>query len=135
MKKLLALIIVLNSFTMLSQQKTIFQEYRDKHPKFIDTTKVRKDVVITDELIYLRKCLSASHSEYKTGSTLLISGIALSGLGIYLSTKNTNALPVVYIGSAICVLGEIFMIDSHKWIGRAGIGVGGNGVLITYKLK
>jgi hypothetical protein len=35
-------------------------------------------------------------------------------------------------GGIACLIGTIYFIDSHKYIGRAGVGVGGNGITAKY---
>ena len=50
------------------------------------------------------------------------------------SNSTTNiGLVITGTGGLLSIIGSLIMIDSHKYIGRSGIGIGSNG--ITYNFK
>ncbi len=123
-----------------------------KITKLSDTNKVVKFVNVVDELNFLKNNLSKSHSEYKTGLKISLAGLGVIGAGALISTfKNvthnnyktmmSTTIEMNQIGAGvICfgilgeLVGRVIMIDSHKWLGRASVGIGGKGVTVKYTL-
>ena len=102
-----------------------------------------KTVSLTSEIILIKNDLVQAHKEYQIGTGFIISGTSLIGIGSlieYIRSTSTSSgtNPGIYligIGGLSNVIGYLIQIDSHKWIGRAGIGLGGNGIILKYKLN
>lgn len=83
-------------------------------------------------IIHMRTELDASHREFRTGTIVTLAGFAVSFVGAVLpSSKITSSGGVIPsdntmrpillgVGAGLSIIGTIFMIDSHKHIGRAG---------------
>jgi hypothetical protein len=87
-----------------------------------DSTKIYLQQ-LKSSIIYTRNNLEKAHKEFTTGWIISAGGIAVSIAGTSISSdasqgSSTNAL--VYIGSFITLIGMITIIDSHKFVGRAG---------------
>ena len=93
---------------------------------------MNKDVNGQDELIFLRHCLGKFYKEWKTGVILCFSGIGLTIIGFPVAIATTSNIPLI-IGGVTSLVGGIIILDSHKWLKRASIGVGGSGFTIQYK--
>jgi len=50
------------------------------------------------------------HKQFYTGARLTIGGIGLTALGAVASVN-----PAIYIGSAVVLVGNIVILNSHKW--------------------
>lgn len=88
-----------------------------------------KEVTISNELKFIRMNLRKSHNQFKTGAVMYAASVIPIGLGFA-----SNQPPLIYAGGVISLIGTIVMINSHKYIGRAGIGFGGEGVKVRYVL-
>lgn len=98
-----------------SQSKILF-------PQVLDT------ISVALELDYMKYCFRSFSKQYNSGVITLLAGFAVSGAGITISGTDKNAgMAVVGIGSIVSLVGGIIMIDSHKWIRRAGFGINGKG--------
>ena len=86
-----------------------------------------REIKISDELTYIRNNLNNCHKEYRTGLIFIGVGIGVGTIG---ALTHTSVISI--IGGVSGLVGTIIMIDSHKWIGRIGIGVAGNGVNVKY---
>jgi hypothetical protein len=98
----------------------------------------KKDTVnLSEEMTYLRNCLTKFHTQYTTGLSLTLVGTALGASTLFV-TKDPIFRQQLGIGSAILLLaGFGCSMDAHKWIGRAGWGVSGKGnsVEIHYRFR
>lgn len=95
-------------------------------------------VNLTQEINYMRNCLLKSYNQFKIGAISFCSGIAVSGIGVALISKQSQlSLPLYGLGGLVSIIGAAIMIDSHKWIGKAGLGMSGKGdsVTIYYRFK
>lgn len=76
----------------------------------------------------LKSNLKMSHSEFKIGTQIAAVGAAGLLMGLVLPPKieegmNANRRmknTIMIVGGSVMSVGAIFMIDSHKFIGRAG---------------
>lgn len=72
-------------------------------------------------MIEMRTNLAKSHIEFNRGVAFTISGVLIGVGGAYLFKGDMKYNePSVILGSALCFVGSVLMIDSHKFIGRAG---------------
>lgn len=115
-KHLLVLVISLSFISSKAQSK-------------IDT--IPKQVKIQDEFIYMRKCLKKAHKQYSDGLVISLTGLTMAA-GFSLYKDPNKRVFFTYLGSGLMLTGSIIMIDSNKWLGRAGIGIGGSGVNVKY---
>lgn len=80
------------------------------------------------ELDYMKSCFRKHSHEYYTGVITAVSGFALSATGVGISGNNADAgMVIAGIGGIVTLVGGIIMIDSHKWIRKAGLGINGKG--------
>lgn len=91
-----------------------------------------KEVKISDELLNMRTDFTNCHKEFKTGLFFIGGGIFITALGTTNLFSYGGSSPITIIGGLVSLTGIIIITDSHKWIGRAGIGIGGNGVVVKY---
>lgn len=111
MKKLLIILAILPAFSFAQ----------------VDTTKMRANQAQV-ALIYMRDNLNQAHKQYRTGSSLFYGGLVLTGVGVLIpvsedenGTKDYGTRNfTIGIGALFSLIGSIVMIDSHKYIGRAG---------------
>ena len=73
--------------------------------------------------------LKKAHHEYVGGFMTLTFGGVMSYFGII-----QNEQMIAIVGSGLCFVGSILMLDSHKHIGRAGIIMDSRGVGIKVNL-
>jgi len=93
---------------------------------------------------YTKLCLGRFYDKHKEGSyfNLLGGGITTIGLIVNFNENKDNKgyngvnYALIGIGSAICILGTITIIDSYKWINRASfrpiLTPNGAGVIVTF---
>lgn len=117
--------IAISDVSYYSKPKTIQQEI--KTPVFEMKT---KDVKISDELFYMRESLARYHKQYATGMVFYGLGVAVAIAGI--AVKPDNYTGVAIATGVLTLTGSIIIVDSHKWIKRTSIGVGGKGVKVNY---
>lgn len=95
-------------------------------------------VNLTQEIDYMKNCFRKSQAQFNSGSYCVYTGIGLGGIGVLLSAnKEPVALPLIGVGGVLSLIGTILMIDSHKWIGKAGLGINGKGntISVYYRFK
>jgi hypothetical protein len=66
--------------------------------------------------------LTKAHNRYRTGLMITITGIAMTwaGAAAGLSGADGNSAGLLTLGSIVSTVGSVILIDSHKFIGRAG---------------
>jgi len=86
----------------------------------------------------LKKC----DAQWSYGVGVNITGLAFSGIGTWLlietNTNPTQKDPTVGYamiagGGIISLIGTIVMLDSHKYIGKAGLSLTNGGIKYTFK--
>lgn len=104
-----------------------------------DTSKLIQDsVLVSNELEFMKNCFKKHHQEHNIGGLTTLFGIGISVAGIVVGTypKQADAARALFVvGGVISLIGQITMFDSHKWIGRAGLGINGNGLSVRYVFK
>ncbi len=93
---------------------------------------------VSQDMNKLKYCLYKSHKEFRIGSELIIGGVIISSVGTYMGVFETNdniKYSIIGTGGLLTAIGAIIIADSHKWIGRAGIGFDKDGIGIKYKFK
>lgn len=93
------------------------------------------------------------HEQWRDGLGITVFGIGVSTLGVVIINQNYNnytsgshnikpsnyknnenvGLIITGVGGLTSLIGTIIMLDSHKYIGKAGLGINGNA--ITYRFK
>lgn len=93
-----------------------------------------------EDIQYMKDCFRRCHKEYSTGVVFSILGVLAMGGGLYYSAnpiKNNTGSDVntylIIAGAASSLIGSLVIIDSHKWIGRAGLVDYGVGVKLKMK--
>jgi len=101
------------------------------------TTKIVDSVNVSDELVYMRTCLTKFHTQYTTGLSITLIGGALAGTSVFIECDELTKQAVGIGGLVIMLVGVATTFDSHKWINRAGWGVSGKGnmVEVRYRFK
>jgi len=103
-----------------------------------DTKTAHDSIMISRELEYMKNCFRSSHREYVAGATTSLCGILIGIVGLKFATdpkSSDSGVAVSAVAGAITLTGGIIMFDSHKWIGRAGMGITGNGIGVKYIFK
>jgi hypothetical protein len=92
-------------------------------------------VTVAQEFEYMRNCFARQHAQYITGTAIGCIGIATVGGSFFINTDENAPRTFAGIGSALIFIGTIVVMDSHKWVKRAALGVSGKGssVAIFYK--
>lgn len=86
-----------------------------------------KIIKLQDQVDYMRGQLTISHNIFVAGVVIDVLGtLALFG-GLSL-----NESYITYAGAGALTIGNVLMLSSHHWIGKAGIGIGGKGVKVKY---
>ena len=118
-KLLLAITIMITSFTMHAQEVN----YQSRVDSLVQAMKVQ-DWKLTETKIYLMK----SHKEFRTGTNFVIAGLIFAGVE-YLVQKDNSSINETnkhtsfgYFAAGCFLIGGILMIDSHRYIGKAGHG-------------
>ena len=73
------------------------------------------------------------HKQFYNGATLSILGVGATAVGVLLSVH-----PLIYIGSAVALSGNIVILNSHKWFKNGnydGIKSGGKQYKIKKRIK
>lgn len=101
------------------------------------SNKVIDTVNVSDELFYMRNCLSRFHTQYTTGMSITLIGGALTATSFFLESDQSVQRAFGIGGAVIMLVGIATSMDAHKWINRAGWGVGGKGnmVEVRYRFK
>ena len=152
--------VIVGRITVVNTNKIFYMD-RDEIGRFVELNKVnfysrngiridpqKKSVTglsnmvidtvnVSDELFYMRNCLTKFHSEYTTGLSITLIGGALAGTSLLLQEDQTIRTALGIGGMVIMMVGIATTFDAHKWLHRAGLGVSGkgNGVEIRYRLK
>lgn len=79
---------------------------------------------IKDALLLMRDNLNESHEYFVDGSRVFIAGSAVIGLGIAFDeadiVKHEMGNFIIFSGAGMAAVGGIYMLISHRYIGRAG---------------
>ena len=110
---------------------------------FLKNEKKVDYVDIGAEINYMRMCLRKNHNEWKSGVICQVFGTGVAAAGAALiSTTEVNSTSdlgtqIGIAGGLLALVGQIIVLDSHKWIGRAGAGVSlnQNGIGVLYRFK
>jgi hypothetical protein len=95
-------------------------------------------VMMSQEIDYMKTCFTNYHKAYNQGAAVSVIGLTLATTsGILLANKTETKLEyaMLGLGGVTSAVGMIIIIDSHKWMGRAGLGITGNGVGVRYIFK
>lgn len=108
---------------------------RSRESDFLTITKDSAN--LSEEIIHLRTCLNKFHSQYTTGLSITMIGAALGASTLFISKDEIFRKQLGLGGAILLLTGLGCSIDAHKWIGRAGWGVSGNGsnFAIHYRFK
>jgi len=96
-----------------------------------------KKIELNNEVIKsnLKKC----HNQWKDGLGVTIFGFGTSIIGSYMSLNANNigdksnvGIIITSIGGITSLIGTIVMLDSHKYIGRAGLNIESNGLVYRF---
>lgn len=92
-------------------------------------------VKVTDELVYLKKCMADYHRQHSIGTIILGvgTGLGIATLIMDVSSNEKNALLIS--SGVVAVVGSVIMIDASKFFKRASLGVNGNGLTVKYIFK
>jgi hypothetical protein len=114
-----------------ARQKPPVESYKPQSMRRIDS------VNVSDELAFMRTCLTKFHAQYNTGISLILVGGAITGSSYFISTDDNLQKYLGIGGIAMMLVGGVFVIDAHKWFNRAGWGVSGKGnmVEVRYRFK
>jgi len=93
-----------------------------------------------EDIQYMKDCFRRCHKSYTEGMLVSIVGFIATAGGVYLNTSSvltnneSDLSKYLIIGGAVSsLLGTIIILDSHKWIGRAGMNLNGVGLCIKKK--
>ena len=90
------------------------------------------------EIEHMKYCFRRFSKEYNTGVIIGLAGFGVSGIGLAISRSDENAgFAIAGAGFIATLIGGIIMIDSHRWLHKAGFGINGKGnsVSIYYTFK
>lgn len=91
---------------------------------------------LSDAVIHMRDNLDKSHHQFREGLYFTIGGLIVTGGGImlqYPKKMDSGNFVLISLGGVLTTLGTVFMIDSHKFIGRAGRwNFNGNSITINF---
>jgi hypothetical protein len=110
---------------------------------FLKNEKKVDYVDIGAEINYMRMCLRKNHNEWKAGTLCQVFGTFIAASGVFLiqtaEVKSTSdqGTQFTIVGGLLALVGQIIVLDSHKWINRAGAGVSlnENGIGVLYRFK
>ena len=96
----------------------------------------KEGVKYSDELNFMRGEMLKCHKEFRNGLLFVAVGSLVEGIDFIPAVYNNSTFTVtksISIASMVCSLtGVILIIDSHKHIKRAGVGVSKNGLTVNY---
>jgi hypothetical protein len=103
------------------------QQYISPRPEVqMDTVSVS----MSKEIRYMRSELVKSQNNFNGAIVCFVA----ASLSIVVSQfADTPPEGFQYASIGLSCLGTIFLITSHSHIGKAGVGIGGNGVYVKYK--
>ncbi|MDI1355154.1 MAG: hypothetical protein PSX36_09555 [bacterium] len=131
----------LGRFVELSKVKSYIRNGVRKDPahriELGMSAKVIDTVNVSDELVYMRTCLTRFHTQYTTGMSLSLIGGALTASSFLLEDNQSVQQVLGISGAVILLVGIATSFDAHKWVARAGWGIGGKGnmVEVRYRFK
>ncbi|MBK6989995.1 MAG: hypothetical protein IPH33_18135 [Bacteroidetes bacterium] len=111
MKNILLVFLICISFKSKAQQ--------------IDSTQIKLDE-FKKAVLYMSDNLQDAHERFQIGTVCMALGTAAIGVGVLLQLDtesgktNDGATITIITGGVLSVAGAIIMIDSHKFIGKAG---------------
>ena len=87
----------------------------------------------------MRENLDKAHKQFRVGTSMLLAGTLLSIGGAAITSDPGSSMEkvktgVMITGGVLALAGAIFMIDSHRYIGKAGRWTF-SGDTITYDIK
>lgn len=114
------------------------------YSQVIDSTKTIESRLLELEknTEILQSNLNKCHNQWGYGAGVTITGFGFSGIGTWLliesdkySTSNDQTVGYAMIagGGLISLIGTIVMLDSHKYIGKAGLSLSNGGIKYTFK--
>ena len=75
------------------------------------------DTTSSARIDHINLQLERSHRQYRTGTYLVVAGLALNGLGLIAGSEGGGGF-LAGFGSLFLIAGTAVHIDSHKYIGR-----------------
>lgn len=106
MKKLLLLLILISGHSLAQQA---------------DTSMNARVQRIENNIEYLKQQLTNAHGQFRIGATSLLIGCASTAWAAISKQPDDTRQAFLVCGSVLELLGMGIMIDSHKFIGRAGM--------------
>lgn len=114
------------------------------YSQVIDSTKTIESRLLELEknTEILQSNLTKCHNQWGYGAGVTGAGIGFSGIGTWLlietNTNPTQKDPTVGYamiagGGLLQLIGTIVMLDSHKYIGKAGLSLSNGGIKYTFK--
>lgn len=107
-----------------------------------DSALIKEVISNSKEISYMKKCFGKAHEEHSLGTILLISGTTANAIGIHAMWYNLKHGPqsndirtvrgLVVAATALQTAGIVIILNSHRWIGKAAIGVDGRGINVVY---
>jgi len=97
----------------------------------------QRDTICMNEIKEIKLNLNKCHKQYQTGTSLVVGGILISTCMYAGNSNNLFSTPLkkglFFASVGMAMIGYFIQIDSHKFIGRAGIT--NNGLTIEVQLK
>lgn len=75
------------------------------------------DTTSSARIDYINLQLDKAHKVYRSGTYLVVAGLAINGLGLIAGSDNGGGF-LAGLGTLAIMGGTIIHIDSHKYIGR-----------------
>jgi nucleoside recognition membrane protein YjiH len=128
MKNILVILITLAAFNLTSQvDSTVNKRIMGLETQILQMKNNTEAIQMN-----LEKC----HKLWSTGLIMNFAGIAISAGGLAsINTSNIQSsdfgLPIA--GGVMSLIGTIVMINAHKYIGKAGLGLSANGIRYRFK--
>lgn len=114
----------LSSYTYKRERYTLRDGSTSQKPEplntAVQTTQPDKTAELQAQVGHMQACLRKSHEEFRTGLILVGASMVLSFAVSQLNQDSPTGRAGIYVTSALGITGLIMMIDSHKWINRAG---------------
>lgn len=118
----------------------------------VDTSINSRIKVIENQTLTMQNNLNKCHKQWVDGLGINIFGLGVSALGVVIVNQNYNnysansgnikpsnyknnenvGLIITGVGGLAMLVGTIIMIDSHKYIGKAGLGIDNNGIVYKF---
>ena len=87
---------------------------------------------LENEVNHIKLNLERSHDEFNTGCMIMLGSGALYSISL-ISKDQFSQKYIPWVSLGMSLVGTGFIIHSHKYIGKAGLGVSGQGVTVSYK--